>query len=184
MATFLPDAAVVVAAYVAALAFLFAAYRHAGRVWLLRHAVITQGIDKRNVWPGEWGETIIVTFAALSALVVIFFTSDVTLFETVQTHPAAIAGFLLLATLCIWGHSGSTVRKARAMGRREAYVRRLRDTYVRYNGYTMCLFGMGALIVAMLIAQFQHDGEAFARQAELITGAFAEAQRLAGQAGA
>ena len=183
LATFLPDAAIVAAAYAAALVFLFAAYRHAGPIWLLRHAVITQGVDKRNVWPGEWGEMIIVTFAALSALVVIFFTNDVTLIETVRDHPLAITGFLLLATLCIWGHSASTVRKARAMGRREAYVLRLRDTYIRYNGYTMCLFGMGALIVAMLIAQFHHDGEAFARQAELITGAFAEAQRLAGQGG-
>lgn len=179
MTTFLADGAVVAAAYAAALVFLFAAYNHAGPIWILRHGVITQGIGKRNVWAGQWGEAIIVTFAALSALVVIFFTANVTLIETVRSHPRAIALFILFATVCIWGHSASTVRKARAMGRREAYVRRLRDTYVRYNGYTMCLFGMGALIVAMLMAQFHHDGAIFAAQADLITGAFAEAQRLA-----
>ena len=85
MATFLPDAAVVAVAYATALVFLFAAYRHAGPVWVLRHAVITQGIDKRNVWAGEWGEMIIVSFAAVAALMVIFFTNDVTLIETVPS---------------------------------------------------------------------------------------------------
>lgn len=180
---FLADAAVVAVAYAAALIFLFAGYRHAGEIWVLRHAVITQGIDKRNVWGGEWGETIIVTFAAISALVVIFFTNDVTLIETVLGHPLAIGLFLLLATVCIWAHSASTVRKARAMGRREVYVLRLRDTYIRYNFYTMCLFGMGALIVSMLIAQFHHDGAVFSEEAARITAAFAEAQRLASEDG-
>lgn len=179
MATFLTDAAVVAAAYLAALVFLFTAYRHAGPIWILRHAVITPGVGKRNVWGGEWGEAIIVSFAAASALVVIFFTSEATLIETVRDHPGAITAFIVFATLCIWTHSAVTVRKARAMGRRAAYVRRLRETYVRYNGYTMCLFGMGALIVSMLIAQFHHDGAVFAAQADLITASFGEAQRLA-----
>ena len=120
MATFLPDAAVVAVAYATALVFLFAAYRHAGPVWVLRHAVITQGIDKRNVWAGEWGEMIIVSFAAVAALMVIFFTNDVTLIETVRSHPRAIGAFLLAATICICVHIAITVRKARAMGRRDA----------------------------------------------------------------
>src|SRR5690606_29971881 len=178
MTTFLIDAAVVAAAYAAALLFLFSAYRHAGPIWILRHAVISAGNGKRNVWGGQWGEAIIVTFATVSALVVIFFTADVTLVDTVRRHPLAITAFVLFATACIWAHSGATVRKARAMGRREAYVRRLRETYVLYNGYTMCLFGMGALIVSMLIAQFHHDGLVFAGQAEVITQSFAEARRL------
>ena len=90
--TFLPDAAVVAAACFAALVFLFSACRRAGPLWLLRHAVVTQGNDKRKVWPGEWGKTVIVTFAAISALVVIFFTGDVTLIETAGNHPGAITG--------------------------------------------------------------------------------------------
>lgn len=172
------DAGLVALAWVAALFFLFRAYRRAGGIWLIKHSVITRGIDKRNCWRGEWGEAIIATFAAISALVVIFFTNDVTLIGLLRQQPGAVAAFLVFVTACIWLHSALVVRKARKHGRAERYLRRLRNTYIIYNFYSLCLFGMGAVIVMMLAAQFQHDGLLFAAETGRITGTFMEAQRM------
>ncbi len=178
MDAFLTDAVIVGLAYLAALVFLFAAYRHAGRIWLIKHSIITRGADGRNCWRGEWGEMVIVTFAAISALVVIFFTNNVTLTGLLAGQSGAAVAFVAFVAVCIGVHSVIVVRKARAHGRASAYLKRLRNTYLIYNFYSLCLFGMGAIIVMMLAAQFQYDGLVFAGEARGITGAFAEAERI------
>ena len=168
----------VAVAYAAALVFLFGAYRHAGPLWLIKHSIITSGTDKRNCWRGEWGEMIIVTFAAISALVVIFFTNNVTLVGLLREQPLGVIAFLLFVSIFIWLHSANVVATALKQGRRLRYVRRLRKTYVIYNFYSLCLFGMGAIIVMMLAAQFQYDGRLFAGEANGIAQTFQEARRI------
>lgn len=181
MASFLADAAVVAIAYVAALAFLFAAYRRADKIWLVKHCIITRGIDKRNIWRGEWGETVIVTFAAISALVVIFFTRDVSLLQVVRSWPGITVALLVFVMICVAAINLRTVSKADALGRSDKYVLTLRRTYRIYNGYCICLFGMGAIIILMLAAQFQQDGAIFEQEVRRITAAFTEAHAIAAQ---
>lgn len=178
MDAFLADSVVVGVAYLAALIFLFAAYRYAGRIWLIKHSIITRGPDKRNCWRGEWGEMLIVTFAAISALVVIFFTNNVTLIGLLREQWAGVIAFLLFVSVFIWGHSWVVVFKARRQGRSIRYAQRLWNTYAIYNFYSLCLFGMGAIIVMMLAAQFQFDGLVFTAEVQGISGAFAEAKRI------
>lgn len=181
MASFFADAAIVVAAYLAALAFLFLAYRRAADIWLIKHSIITRGIGKRNVWRGEWGEMVIVTFAAISALVVMFFTRDVSLIEVVRQRPDVAVGLLVFVMACVFAINLRTVIKARKLGRSEKYVGVLRRTYRIYNGYCFCLFGMGAIIILMLAAQFRHDGAIFEQEVGRITSAFTQAHAMSAQ---
>lgn len=179
MTNFLVDAAVVALAYIAALVLLFAAYRRADKIWLIKHSIITRGIGKRNIWRGEWGESVIVTFAAISALVVIFFTRDVSLLEVIRDWPRITTGLLIFVMLCVLGINLRTVLKAKKLGRSDRYVSSLRRTYRIYNGYCFCLFGMGAIIILMLAAQFQHDGAIFEQEVGRITAAFTQAHSIA-----
>lgn len=177
MATFLADAFLVAVAYAAALIFLFGAYRYAGHIWLLKHSIITSATEGRTCWRGEWGEAVIVTFAAISALVVIFFTNNVTLVGLLREQPAGVFAFLMFVSVIVWLHSANVAVKARRQGRSFHYARRLWKTYVIYNFYSLCLFGMGAIIVMMLAAQFQYDGGVFAAEADGIARTFTDAQR-------
>lgn len=178
MVGFLVDAALVAIIWVVALVFLFRAYRTADDIWLIKHSVITKGLNKRNIWRGQWGETIIASFAALSALVVIFFTRDVVLVRLLTDWRWSIGAvvIVLFVAFWIWRHGRKTPEKAKAQGRKEPYLRRLKATYSIYNFYSLAVFGMGAMIILMLAAQFMHDGALFADNVQRIGGAFAEAE--------
>ncbi|WP_122465437.1 hypothetical protein [Brevundimonas lutea] len=183
LAEFLIDAGLVLGVYLIAATALVWAYGHAGRLWLLRHGVISNNADgHRDVWPGEFGELVIVTLAMMSAWVVIFFTNDVTLVGMLAMWPLGALAFLAFVSFWVVLHCRLEVARAKLSGRPPIYCGRLAGTYRIYNIYSICLFGMGAMIVMMLIAQFMHDGAIFAAESRRITENFETARLIASAA--
>lgn len=179
LAAFLPDASIMLGAYVIALLALFVAYHRAGNHWLLKHSIINrQENGARTVIRGQWGEAAVATMALAAGLVVIFFTNDTTLVGAIAAHPLKVAGVLAFVWIVIRLYTRVEVLRVEEAGRCQPYCRRLERTYDVYNVFTFCIFGMGAMIILMLATQFAHDAGVFRYEADQILAAFAEAQRM------
>lgn len=171
---------VVAAAFLVALFFLWGGYHRGHYAWAVKHALIYRSGEKRAYWTGFTGEAVLCFFAAIAALVVIFFTADVTLVGVLERWWWVIPPILLFVWYFIQLHSKGVVEKTRKTGRSAWYVAQIRAAYRWYDFYSVSLFGMGAMIILVLLAQFFHDGAAFARDADAIQAAFSQARQIAG----
>lgn len=182
MSSFLVDALIIMGVYVAAFALLFASYKRSGRVWVLRHCIVLPGPGraKGRTWvSGYLGEAVILTLAAAVTLVILYFTPDVSLAAILRRWWWQSLLMTLFVAAVIHYYSWKIVDAATRAGRKPVYCRRLRAAYSTYNFYSVCLFGMGAMILFMLAGQFLHYSAAFSAEAERITTAFAEARQVA-----
>lgn len=176
MSSFAIDALVLAGVYVIAVICLTLAYRRSGRVWVLRHAIVLSTPMGRRYRSGRDGELVIVTLATLAALVVVYFTPDVSLVGIISRWPWQAALCLAFVYGVILAYSIFVVRAAVDARHGQIYCRRLRRAYAVYNIYSTCLFGVGAIILLMLLAQFLHDGAAFRAEAASLTGLFEQAR--------
>lgn len=176
------DVLIIGLVYLLAVALLRLAYRRSGRVWVLRHCIVLPGRGRRTYVEGHVGEAVIASFAALAALVVLYFTPDVSL-AGILVRWWWIAALILAFVLgCIHLYSRQVIGEAVRAGRRRVYCRRLGAAYSVYNLYSACLFGMGAMILLMLAGQFVHDGAILARESADIVRIFEEARLTAAAA--
>lgn len=183
MTSFFTDALIVLAVYGAAFALLWASYRRSGRVWVLRHCIVIPGPgrSKGRAWlAGYLGEAVILTFAAAVSLIIIYFTPDVSLAAILKRWWWQALLAMIFVGAVIHAYSWKIVEAAARQGRKPVYCRRLKAAYSTYNFYSVCMFGMGAMILFMLAAQFLHDSAAFNAEAARIGAAFAEARGTAG----
>lgn len=180
MPSFVVDWGLILVLYVIALYFLGRGYHRGYRAWLVKHSIITsQASERRAIMEGYLGEAVIALFAAIAAGVVIFFTANATLTEVVARWWMWALPILVFVYVCVNRHSAGVVVAAERAGRKPAYTRQLAGAYRSYDLYSACLFGTGALILMLLLAQFLHDGAAFAAEARRIEDAFAQARSLA-----
>lgn len=182
MTSFLTDAAIILIVYALAFGLLWASYRRSGRVWVLRHCIVIPGPGRKKgrAWlAGYLGEAVILTFAAAVSLIIIYFTPDVSLAAILKRWWWQALLAMAFVAGVIHYYSLKIVEAAVRQGRRPLYCRRLRAAYSTYNFYSVCLFGMGAMILFMLAAQFLHDSAAFNLEAQRIGDAFTQARQAA-----
>lgn len=180
MQSFLIDAGIVAVAFVIALFFLWGGYHRGHYAWAVKHALIFKVGSRRGYWSGFVGEAVLCGFAAIAACVVIFFTADTSLAAVLQRWWWVIPPVLLFVWYFIQLHSKGVVAKTIEGGRSAWYVRQVRAAYRWYDFYSVAMFGMGAFIIMMLLAQFLYDGAAFARDADAIEASFSQARQMAG----
>ena len=179
MQSFVIDAALVFAAFLIAIFFLWGGYHRGHYAWAVKHALIFRAGDRRGYWTGFTGEAVLCGFAAIAACVVIFFTADATLAGVLERWWWVIPPILLFVWYFIQRHSKGVVDKTAKAGRTPWYVGQVRAAYRLYDFYSVSLFGMGAFIILVLLAQFLHDGAAFALDAQAIEASFSAARRVA-----
>lgn len=178
----LVDWAVIGLIYLIAVYCLCRGYYHGHRAWAVKHCLITAAPPRgRAVLAGYKGEAVIAGFAAVAAMVVTFFTDDVSLVGVLERWWFLILPTLVFVYFWIREHARRTVKTVQEVRPpyRPAYVRQVRQAYKAYNFYSLCLFGTGAFILLLLAAQFLHDGRVFAEEAGRINLSFAHARALA-----
>lgn len=181
MSSLAMDALIIGLIYAVAATTLTLAYKRSGRVWILRHSLILAGSNGRTYRSGRDGELVIVTLAAISALVVTYFTPDVSIVGVVAKWPWQCLAALVFVFVVIRFYSRSVIRHACDEGRKPVYCDRLRRAYDVYDVYSTCLFGVGAIILMMLLFQFLLDGAAFSAEAQALNATFEQAGRIAAE---
>lgn len=178
MTSFAADAAALAAIYLVAATCLTLAYKRSGRVWVLRHCIVLPTPTGRTYRSGRDGELVILSLCTIAALVVTYFTPDVSLVGIIGRWPWQTAASLAFVYTVILLYSFSVLKEAAGAGRKPLYCLRLKRAYAVYNLYSACLFGVGALILLMLLAQFLHDGAVFQTEASNLTALFKRARDI------
>ena len=169
------DALLIAVVYAIALTLLRASYQRSGRVWVLRHCIVLPHARRPSQWAwveGWIGEAVILTLAAAASLVIAYFTPDISLVGLLTRWwwQALLATLTVVVVVHIY--STTVIRAAVKEGRKPVYCKRLRAAYTTYNFYSVCLFGMGAMVLLMLAAQYLSDGAAFRAEARVISDIF------------
>lgn len=169
------DALLIGVVYAIALTLLRASYQRSGRVWVLRHCIVVPNARRpsERAWVEGWiGEAVILTLAAAASLAIAYFTPDISLVGLLVRWwwQAMLATLLVVGVVQVY--STMVIRAAVLEGRKPVYCKRLRAAYATYNFYSVCLFGVGAMVLLMLAAQYLSDGAAFQAEARVIADIF------------
>lgn len=176
------DALLIALVYAIAFALLRASYQRSGRVWVLRHCIVVPHARRptQRAWVEGWiGEAVILTIAAAASLIVAYFTPDISLVGILARWWWQALLATIVVVLVVHLYSMTVIRAAVKDGRKPIYCKRLQAAYATYNFYSVCLFGVGAMVLLMLAAQYLTDGASFRAEARVISGIFALARETA-----
>jgi len=135
-------------AWLAAVATVVLAYIIAGPIWVKRHSLwFHVGKQKRRV-SGMYGEIAIVSFAAAMVWLIDSAGKDVSLGGLIADYPMAVLIAAMVVGLVVYVHG---IRTALAAEPDERV--RLIFTYLVYGIYSVTVFAIGAVVVALLVMQ-------------------------------
>jgi hypothetical protein len=169
------DALLIAVVYAIALTLLRASYQRSGRVWVLRHCIVLPHARRpsQRAWVEGWiGEAVILTLAATASLIIAWFTPDISLVGLLGRWWWQTIAATILVAVIVHLYSTTVIRAAVKEGRKPVYCKRLQAAYATYNFYSVCLFGVGAMVLMMLAAQYLSDGAAFRAEARVISDIF------------
>jgi hypothetical protein len=139
-------------AWLAAVATVVLAYIIAGPIWVKRHSLwFYVGKERRRV-SGMYGEIAIVSFAAGMVWLIDSAGKDVSLGGLMADYPMFTLGAAIVVGLVVYVHG---IRTAFAAEPDERW--RLFFTYLVYGIYSLTVFAIGAVVVALLVTQAISD---------------------------
>ncbi|WP_321488884.1 hypothetical protein [uncultured Hyphomonas sp.] len=152
-------------AWLAAIVTVVLAYIIAGPIWVKRHSLwFNVGKQRRRV-SGMYGEIAIVSFAAGMVWLIDSAGKDVSLGGLMADHPAFTLGAAIVVGLVVYVHG---IRTAFAAEPDERW--RLFFTYLVYGIYSLTVFAIGAVVVALLVTQAISDTQTLSGLADKAIG--------------
>ncbi|MEZ6001904.1 hypothetical protein [Hyphomonas sp.] len=143
---------ILLSAWLAAVVTVVLAYIIAGPIWVKRHSLrFRVGKTVRRV-SGAYGEIAIVTFAAGLVWLIDSAGKDVSLGGLMADYPVFTLGAAVFVGLVVYVHG---IRTALAAEPDERV--RLIFTYLVYGIYSLTVFAIGAVVVALLVTQAISD---------------------------
>jgi hypothetical protein len=148
-------------AWLVAIATVVLAYVIAGPIWVKRHSLRFRVGKTVRRTSGAYGEIAIVTFAAAMVWLIDSAGKDVSLGGLIADHPVPVTVAGILVGLVVYIHG---IRTAFAAEPDERV--RLFFTYLVYGIYSLTVFAIGTVVVALLVMQAIADTQALSSLAE------------------
>jgi hypothetical protein len=148
-------------AWLVAIATVVLAYVIAGPIWVKRHSLRFRVGKTVRRTSGAYGEIAIVTFAAAMVWLIDSAGKDVSLGGLIADHPVPVTVAGILVGLVVYIHG---IRTAFAAEPDERV--RLFFTYLVYGIYSLTVFAIGTVVVALLVMQAIADTQALSSFAE------------------
>ncbi|MEO1964078.1 hypothetical protein [Hyphomonas sp.] len=135
-------------AWLTAVATVVLAYVIAGPIWVKRHSLRFRVGKTVRRTSGAYGEIAIVSFAAAMVWLIDSAGKDVSLASLIMDHPVPVGVAAIVVGLVVYIHG---IRTAFAAEPDERW--RLFFTYLVYGIYSLIVFAVGAVVVALLVMQ-------------------------------
>lgn len=148
-------------AWLAAVATVVLAYIIAGPIWVERHSLWFKVGNQRRRVSGMYGEIAIVSFAAGMVWLIDSAGKDVSLDGLVADYPMFTLAAAVVVGLVVYIHG---IRTAFAAKPHERW--RLFFTYLVYGIYSLTVFAIGAVVVALLVTQAISDTQTLSSLAD------------------
>jgi hypothetical protein len=176
-----PDWEITLGLVITMLASQRIAYWIGGSLWVKRHAIHLDLLNKKRRISGFYGEALTTSLGGVVMFTVGALTPSVTIYGIVSGHPLAFAAVLALCVLLYALYMHSVLSEARHTERHWKPERfpQLRNTYIAYGPYSIGLY-LGVIAIFMLLAmQYMADAAVIAGQrAHIIVQAHALAASL------
>jgi hypothetical protein len=150
------SALVILCGWLIASAFLTAAYRRAGPIWIERHSLRFKLAGKDRRCSGAIGEMALLAACALLLWAVDATTPEMDFIAVIASHPWWALGALVFVSAIIAAYTASAVAHPDP-----ATKKRLQQTYAIYAPYSTLLFGGGMVLIYCIVTQFIADTAAF-----------------------
>lgn len=148
-------------AWLVAIVAVVLAYVIAGPIWVKRHSLRFRVGKTVRRTSGAYGEIAIVSFAAAMVWLIDSAGQDVSLAGLIRDYPVAVLAAAIVVGLVVYIHG---IRTAFAAEPDERW--RLFFTYLVYGIYSLIIFAVGAVVVALLVMQAIADTETLSALAD------------------
>ena len=158
------ESAVILALWLAAVAFLFIGYWIGGRAWSEKFAVRMTGWADGRTISGKWTELAVITYTAILVGLINQLTPDAGLLRVVSANWPIVAGIVIGLVALVYVHSYRVV--ANLPGAEISYPDYARDVargYAVYNLFSIIIFGFFLITGLLVVQQFIADQAEFTR---------------------
>ena len=152
---------ILLVAWLVAIATVSLAYVIAGPIWVKRHSLRFRVGKTVRRTSGAYGEIAIVTFAAAMVWLIDSAGKDVSLGGLIADYPIFALGAAVVVGLVVYIHG---IRTALAAEPDERV--RLFFTYLVYGIYSLTVFAIGTVVVALLVMQAIADTQTLSSLAD------------------
>lgn len=166
-------------AWLVAIVTVALAYVIAGPIWVKRHSLRFRVGKTVRRTSGAYGEIALISFAAAMVWLIDSAGKDVSLAGLIRDYPLPVLATAIVVGLVVYIHGIRTALAAEPDERG-----RLVLTYLVYGIYSLIIFAVGAVVVALLVMQAISDTQSLSALADkVISGLPAGAGSGAGSGG-